>query len=188
MSPTSLENLHDIVVPPAVSWWPLAPGWYALAAVVGILGLWGLLRLWRRRQRNRYRVLALAELASIRAEEPDAEILGSYLMALLKRTALAAYPRAEVAATSGKAWWQYLDECDVEARFAPGPGASLERLAYRGGRGGEWAPDDFEKTVAAVEGWIRHHRLPDRRKGGEGGLPPDADLAERISDEAGRAH
>ncbi|MBW2425449.1 MAG: DUF4381 domain-containing protein [Deltaproteobacteria bacterium] len=188
MSPTSLENLHDIVVPPAVSWWPLAPGWVALAAAAGLLALWGLLRFWRGRQRNRYRALALSELASIRAEEPDAEILASRLLGLLKRTALMAYPRAEVAALSGKAWWQYLDDRDVEARFAPGPGSTLERLAYRSGRGRESTPDEIEMIVTAVAGWIRGHRPLDRRKGGEEELRSNDEPGERTPRAVGGAH
>ena len=58
----SLANLHDIVVPPPVSWWPLAWGWYLLGALLLAALAWGLVR-WRRwRLANRYRDLALAEL------------------------------------------------------------------------------------------------------------------------------
>ena len=32
--PGSLQNLNDIVVPGPVAWWPLAPGWYLLLAVL----------------------------------------------------------------------------------------------------------------------------------------------------------
>jgi hypothetical protein len=31
---TSLENLYDIVMPPPIPWWPLAPGWYVVGGVL----------------------------------------------------------------------------------------------------------------------------------------------------------
>lgn len=33
LDPTSLDRLHDLVLPSSVPWWPPAPGWY------GVLGL-----------------------------------------------------------------------------------------------------------------------------------------------------
>lgn len=39
----SLDNLHNIVVPDPVSWWPLAYGWWFMITVV--LGLAGWLML-----------------------------------------------------------------------------------------------------------------------------------------------
>ena len=35
--PTSLERLHDIVLPPPVPWWPPAPGWYWVMGLLGAL-------------------------------------------------------------------------------------------------------------------------------------------------------
>lgn len=37
----SLANLHDIVLPPSVSWWPLAWGWYLLSALLLVGLAWG---------------------------------------------------------------------------------------------------------------------------------------------------
>ena len=33
----SLQNLNDIVIPDPVAWWPPAPGWYVLAAILLII-------------------------------------------------------------------------------------------------------------------------------------------------------
>ena len=99
-SATSLERLHNLVLPPDVPWWPLAPGWYAVFALAlaaaTLLGR----RAWKRRQANAYRRDALRELATLRDAPAIAE--------LLRRTALAIAPRPVVAAMTGTAWTNWL--------------------------------------------------------------------------------
>ena len=34
---TSLDRLHDIVLPPEVSWWPPASGWYVVGGILLLL-------------------------------------------------------------------------------------------------------------------------------------------------------
>ncbi len=157
--PASLDRLHDIVVPAPVPLWPPAPGWLVLAAALALLGAALVLWAHRRRQRNRYRVEALAELDRLRSETSGlaaAERAGA-LLVLLRRTALSAYPRRELASLSGPDWWRYLDERDREARFAEGRGARLEALAY--GAVVEPATEEtLRDLVGAVESWIRAHR------------------------------
>jgi len=34
--PKDLSSLHDIHLPEAIGWWPLAPGWYLLTAAIAI--------------------------------------------------------------------------------------------------------------------------------------------------------
>ncbi len=155
--PASLDRLHDVVSPPPISWWPVAPGWYALAAVVtiGVIGL-----LWWARERSlrdRYRHEALGELASLRAEALPVGRCAADRMILLKRTALSAYPRAEVASLSGASWWRYLDEHVDEPLFAAGLGEECEALAYRDTAESEEAARRLERFDLAVERWIRRH-------------------------------
>jgi hypothetical protein len=98
--PASLDRLRDIVQPGPVSWWPPAIGWWILlAAVVTALALisW---RAWQSWRANAYRRAALRELQSAADVAEIADIL--------KRTALAAYPRTDVAALSGASWSKWL--------------------------------------------------------------------------------
>ncbi|MCW5889872.1 MAG: DUF4381 family protein [bacterium] len=49
---TSLDRLADVVLPPAVAWWPPAPGWLVAGAVVVGLVLRAAWTARRRRQAN----------------------------------------------------------------------------------------------------------------------------------------
>jgi hypothetical protein len=99
-SAASLDRLHDLALPPQVSWWPPAPGWYVVIALALIATAWLALRLLRRWQANAYRRAALHELKSLDTPAAIAE--------LLRRTALAVSPRSSVAEKSGSAWLDWL--------------------------------------------------------------------------------
>ena len=154
--PTSLDRLHDIVVPAPVPWWPPAPGWLWLMGFAGVVVLAVLLRLFIRRQRNRYRREALAEVgrlvARLQRGEPPADIAGG-LAVVLKRTAITAYSRARVAALTGGAWYVFLDR-SAGTRFSDGLGATMERAVY-GGAGAEDA--SIRDFAVEIRNWIRNH-------------------------------
>jgi uncharacterized protein DUF4381/uncharacterized protein DUF58 len=131
--PTSLDRLHDLVVPPAVSWWPVAPGWYVVVALVLTLGLAFAWRAWVRWRAAAYRRAALAELADLEARAADdgqREAVLRQVPPLLKRTALAAFPREAVAPLSGSAWLGFLDRTGGTDAFTRGRGQVLGALAY----------------------------------------------------------
>ena len=81
----SLDNLRDIVESPPVSWWPLAPGWWVLLIALAIVTIIAVNRIWNQWKANAYRRSALKGLEMANSL---AAIDG-----ILKRTALAAYPR-----------------------------------------------------------------------------------------------
>ena len=153
----SLQNLNDIVVPEPAAWWPLAPGWYVLAAILLALLAWLALRVWQGWRRNSYRRQALAELSAIRAGG-DASSL-QQVPELLKRTALSAWPRQQVAGLSGAAWHRFLDDAAGMQRFRGNAGEILDRLAYAGR--GDRLPDSSEAALLldAAEAWLKQHRL-----------------------------
>ncbi|MDS9469341.1 DUF4381 domain-containing protein [Paracoccus sp. MBLB3053] len=151
-----LGQMHDLREPPAVSMWPATPIW----GVIGIILLALLLLLaWRwvrYRKANAYRREALALLQGI---EPglargDRRALAE-LDQLLRRTALAAFPRREVAALTGAEWAEYLDRTAT-----PGPEGGFRML------NGLLASAPYARQVPEFDGarlmrlarhWIRHH-------------------------------
>jgi hypothetical protein len=103
----ALQDLHDIHLPAPVSWWPPAPGWWLLAALLALIVI-GLL-VWRQlRRRNNWRRYALGELATLRQHSSPASAVRE-LSVLLRRVAISRFPREEVAALSGDAWLGFLD-------------------------------------------------------------------------------
>jgi hypothetical protein len=153
---TSLDLLNDIVQPEAVGWFPLAPGWY----VVGVLAGLGLLlfgwRLWTRWRRNRYRRLALGELAAIKGSGDPMEF--ARLPGLLKRAALSAWPRQQVAALSGSEWHAFLDGSASTSIFRSGAGSLLDQLSYGAGQEVELTGPELENAWSAADLWLRRHQ------------------------------
>ncbi|WEK49675.1 MAG: DUF4381 domain-containing protein [Candidatus Kaistia colombiensis] len=149
--PSDLSNLRDIVLPTPVSWWPPAPGWWVLAAaVLAGLALLAARQIVRHR-RDAYRRQALRELAALPASLDAAG--AQSLSAILKRTALVAFPRDEVAGLTGVAWLRFLDRTGRTQAFESGPAASLPKMAL-----GASAPGDDRAIRVAARDWIRRHR------------------------------
>jgi hypothetical protein len=141
--PASLENLRDIVVPPPVPWWPPAPGWWFVLVVIAIATLVTAFRIWRVWRANAYRRAALHELQQATAITQIAEIL--------KRTALVAYPRSDIAALSGPAWCQWLGETGA----IQVPGTVAEALTQ--GVFGIAQRVNVSEVSAFAADWIRNH-------------------------------
>jgi hypothetical protein len=154
--PDPLAGLRGYHLPEPVSWWPPAPGWWVLAALLLATLLfvtWWLLRRHRRRAAARQaeqELAGLREALKRRGNEP--EILRE-LSKLLRRFALAVFPRRRVAALTGEAWLRFLDEHGGNGRFRDGPGRQLVDAPYRQ-QGGE----AFEQIADLVEDWIRRNR------------------------------
>jgi len=145
--PASLDQLHDIVVPDAIPWWPPAPGWWVVLALLLALGLFLAVRGFRKWRANAYRRAALRELDSASSAPAIAEIL--------RRTALAIAPREAIATLQGPAWTNWLAERSPEA--IPEPVRDLlARSLYDPSR--PETPSDPLRGFA--ERWIRHHTPP----------------------------
>ena len=133
----SLQDLRDLIIPPAPPLWPLAPGlWIALGVVTLLLALlvWTVLS---RRRRNAYRRAGLSLLKDARTTHEASVIL--------KRVALVAYPREQVASLHGDEWISFLASSCPEHSFGPlaglAPAAPLPPTA-----------------LSLARTWITHHR------------------------------
>jgi len=147
MKPAVLDRLHDFYQPAAPSWMPQTIGWYIVFGLLGLLALWAAWHLLARWRHNRYRREALREL-----EHTDV----SGIPVLLKRVALAAWPREEVAPLSGEPWLQFLETHGGKGAFAKDTGRLLVGLDYT-----EIMPSAAnERAIREAAGdWIRRHRV-----------------------------
>ncbi len=142
--PASLANLRDIVTPPPVPWWPLAPGWWYLLTVLGLIAVLVAVYQWRRWRANAYRRAAFRELGGAESVAAIAEIL--------KRAALVAYPRNQVASLTGSAWVVWL----AETGGRPVPAAVSQALMV-----GVYAEREFaeiSELAAFAAQWIGSHK------------------------------
>lgn len=150
----AVAKLEPLVEPGAISWWPSAPGW---KFVLILALLWLATRLWRRWQkwqRNRYRREALVLLQQCR-DLPAEEQLHT-LARLLKSTALAAFPRTEIAALSGDAWMDWLEQRGPA--FSADSRSLLTQAQYR--KPQSPTAEVLERLTREAENWVRSHPEP----------------------------
>lgn len=143
-----LDLLHEIVPPEAVSWLPQTSGWLILGAWLAAIIVIGLRHWLALRRRNRYRRVALAELDRIagRADGTAADVA-----LLVKRTALAAYPRERVASLSGAEWAAFLSSSTGDDPVVAGGAEPIASAAYR-------ADAYSGPLIEPARRWIRMHR------------------------------
>lgn len=147
-----VKNLVDLIdrlaepgEPAPVSMVPATAGWTVLAVLLALAVLWLLWWGVRRWRANAYRRAALAELAAA-GDDPAA------ITAILRRTALAAWPRTRVASLHGEEWLRFLDATARGGGFVDGPGAVLAEAPYR-----STGPAPGLGDLAGS--WVRRHRV-----------------------------
>jgi len=153
-----LAQLRDIHLPQTVADWPPALGWWLLAGLV-LFGLfWAMRALYRRYKSNAYRRIAQRELTTIAAEytkDEDARRALIALQILMKRVAITAFNRAEVAALTGLAWTQFLDATSKTSRFSLGPGELLIDGPYE--RTQDLSRIELTALFSLCAGWLENH-------------------------------
>lgn len=146
--PVTLLDLLDRLIepspPPPVSMMPQTWGWVVLALILLAVCLFVAMHMWRRYRANAYRRYAIKELEAAR-NDPAA------IAAILRRTALAAYPRSEVAGLAGDDWLRFLDAQISGKDFLEGAGRSVAVAPYR-------ATQSEPSLYAVAKDWIVRHR------------------------------
>ena len=139
-----LEALHDIVLPPVPPLWPPGQGFWVALLLAGVTAavLWHWHR--ERQRRNAYRAAGLQLLAQAHSAYE--------VSVVLKRVALAAWPREQVAPLHGSDWARFLNDTCRQCRFS---GDAL-------GRSDTTAEQALRDDAAR---WIRRHTVPGDRQG-----------------------
>jgi hypothetical protein len=160
-----LDQLEPLIAPAAIGWWPPAPGWWLLAALLPAL-LWGLVLLYRRLPRRAkatdkaqsldlLRQAALSELEQLSKPYSDVPA-GPWLQqlnALLKRLCRQQYPQSDSHLLSGRAWLAFLDN------RCPAAGLTRWMILVEGAYRPHCTLDDkaIEGLNQAVATWIGKH-------------------------------
>ena len=150
--PASLP-LRDIHLPDAVSWWPLAPGWWiVMFAAIALLAF--VMYLFRRYRQYHASIPYQASLELDRIKNQftlnqDKSCLLKELSALLRRISISLYGREKVAALIGEDWLLFLDRYMPNNEFSEGKGRILMTGPYR-------AHTDYDSAelIHLVTNWL----------------------------------
>lgn len=141
-----LDLLRPIPEPEPISMVPATQGWLWLVLAIGTVTVWIVGIALRRRRSSAYRRAALAELDQAGGDP-------ARVAAILRRTALVAYPRRQVAALVGDDWLRFLDGTCAGSSFADGPGGQLLTKAPYSGFG-----QVDTALLHQCRHWIEKHR------------------------------
>ncbi len=145
----SLVELLDMLAPAPepipISMVPQTWGWTALTAVF-LIGVGSIIYLLvRYRRANAYRRLALIELKQAGNDPARAANI-------LRRAALAAFPRNEVASLHGQDWLNFIQHSAEKLQFSDEVGQSLLLAPYREGK-------EDPKVAKLARDWITLHKV-----------------------------
>ncbi len=157
----TLESLRDIRCLDAVPWWPLAPGWWVVIAVlVALLLIGGVIAVWMAVLRRDWRNAARHELheLGLRIHQACAKEVAATTAELLRRIAMVRHGRTACAGLIGEAWLRWLTEHDPAGFPWLERGRILLALPYAPPRDQAYAtgttPDELRALVEAILPWL----------------------------------
>ena len=151
-----LVNLKDIHLPPPVSFWPPAPGWWILAVLLISFLFFGGVRFYRRHKKKKPKTEALRILKNLQIlyENSQDEVVSlRNLSNLLRRTALTFYDNDEVASLQGSSWLEFLDKTGKTKEFSQGAGKVLGNEVFQ-----QKVNPDMNALFPLVKKWISSSR------------------------------
>jgi len=149
-----LDLLEPAPEPEPVSWMPQTIGWLWLGLAVAFALFLAIRKFVRYRRATAYRRAGLAALTAA-GDDP------ARIASVIRRTALAGFPREDVAGLTGTGWLEFLDATMPGDGFVHGPGQVLARAPYQTSE----APRGLAELARH---WIARHTVPPR---GDGARP-----------------
>ena len=149
----SLSQLRDIHLPDPISIWPPAPGWY-LAAILIIAGFatgyYFLYRYWRNNSARRMALKQLTQLEQRYHNNPASNDIVAELSILLRRLALAYFPRNDIAGLQGSAWLDFLNKTAKTTLFSAASAEILTLGPYQ-----KQSQQNLDEVFIACKQWIK---------------------------------
>jgi hypothetical protein len=149
-----LAQLYDIRGLGHISWWPLAPGWWALLALISLITAvlyWRRRAYWRSWKGDARRSLDRLDAGLTRE---NAQTTAASLSMLLRRIAMQRHSREECAGLWGQDWLRWLSEKDP-GKFDWAAGAGLMVEAPYAPPGRDIPPQDVKKLISAATRWVK---------------------------------
>lgn len=152
-----LAQLKDIHLPTPIGWWPLAPGWYILLALVLFLTIVLAYAVYQRHRNALAKKQALLLLNSYQKQyeqEQNGAQTSAYISELLRRVALVYYPREQVASLHGEEWLKFLNETGKGIDFNRIKDLLLDAPFQTG------KTMDLQPLFSTAQLWIKQRRVP----------------------------
>lgn len=153
----TIPGLQDIQGLDAISFWPLAIGWWVVFGLIAVVTTVAVVFHFRRQARLlnwRNQLLRRLEFLEKNLNPENAKATAVEVSTLLRRLAIRRYSRIECASLEGKKWLNWLSEkdsakfnwslaslCLIEAPFSP-DGAVIDSQALR-------------TTIHAAKEWVK---------------------------------
>ena len=153
----SLAQLHDIEGLDAISWWPFAPGWWAILIVSISILLVVFIACYRKhmfKQSWQYSVLRQLSVIENTLLKTNAQGTAIELSELIRRIAMHHSSRIDCAGLEGKAWLTWLTQHDPHQFDWETKGQWLIEAPY--------APfktplplENIHDFIKAIRGWVK---------------------------------
>lgn len=153
MATDVLAGLKDIHLPPAVSIWPLAVGWYIVAAivlVVTVLVIW-LVTKKIKAYRHKQAIIKMFDktIKTVQIEKPQALI--SEISIFLKQVTMQELEVDNAHLYFGESWLKFLDQQLKTDDFSQGDG----RLLLDSYKSKQVSADEQQALIALSKKWLR---------------------------------
>lgn len=148
-----LTALRDIHLPADVPFWPLAPGWVGLIAMVVLVLLILVVREWLWRQTIAYQAMKEFDTLARDGRHNDPQVLAAAASGVLRRLAHARTEAVGVAVFTGEAWTAFLNS--GKAAFSAEMATFLGAAPYLPPGSAQASGIERRRLVAAVRRWIR---------------------------------
>jgi hypothetical protein len=163
-----LNGLREISLPEPIAYQPQTVGWKVLGIILLVTLVLMAFRGYQHWRANAYRRAALKrhQALAAMAQTSDTQVAAlRALPALLKQTALAVYPREEIAELSGDRWLTFLDSTYNAEGFTQGKGQLLADLPYQPDASiTQLSSPTVSYLFTLTRQWITQHQRPKPRK------------------------
>ncbi len=152
-----LAQLKDIHLPTPIGWWPLAPGWYLLLALVLFLTIILAYAVYKRHRHalpKKQALLLLNNYQKQYEQEQNGTQTSAYISELLRRVALVYYPREHVASLHGEEWLKFLNKTGKGIDFNLVKDLLLDAPFQTG------KTMDLKPLFSTAQLWIKQRRVP----------------------------
>lgn len=152
-----LAQLKDIHLPAPVGWWPPAPGWYFVLALIVFFISFISYRAYKHygyALAKKQALILLDRYQEHYERDHNVPLTSAHISELLRRVALVYFPRTQVASLHGEAWLQFLNQTSKGIDFNSVRTLLLDAPFKKGNT------QDLGPLFSKAKLWIKQRKRP----------------------------